>query len=328
MRTLFILLLVSGCFTLWSQEKRALNRLDMKESKEESSPDSLNNSYTMSLEPLCPSKGYNECMGIELGKETDIIYFATNGKNINKFNLTSSVQAETIVTIKEVTRAWNDEYGDTFLHDMKLGKDGYIYAVAENCVLKIDKENESYETIIKGGFQGPWGGYGIALDEKGNILVGDHYGGIHIFMENENWAKKTIIKSGKNKGDKKSFGGLKLDKNILYYLDFENSLLVTATLKWKEGMPEVLNTKTLYLPLNYPEYLQIWNGDVFAKAARENKMLRIRNNQIIQEIDFTSDSEVSPIVTFRLQIHNDNTATFYGTSWGPNGTLFRGKLNW
>lgn len=328
MKTLFTVLLMSVCFALFSQEKNNPSTVNMKEIKENNKPDSLYNLYTMQLESLCPSNGYNECMGIVLDKETETIFFATNGKNLNKFNLINSVEAETIVTIKEATDAFNDEYGDTFLHDMKLGKDGYIYAVAENRILKIDTEKESYETIINEGFQGPWGAYGIELDDYGNILVGDHHGGIHIFLKDKGWAKTTILEGGEKNLVKQSFGGLKLDGNKLYHLDFESSLLVTSTLKWKDGLPQVTHTETLYLPLNYPEYLQTWNGDVFVKAARENKMLRVRDNQIIQEIDFKSDTEVSPIVTFRLDVQNDTKALFYGTSWGPNGTLFKGELPW
>lgn len=94
------------------------------------------------------------------------------------------------------------------------------------------------------------------------------------------------------------------------------------------GFPKIINTKSLDLPVPYPEFMQIWKGDIFVKAARENTMLRIRNNEVIQKFGFTSDKEVSPIVTFSLDIVNDSKCNFYGMSWRPNGTLFQGELNW
>jgi hypothetical protein len=99
---------------------------------------------------------------------------------------------------------------------------------------------------------------------------------------------------------------------MLYYLDFENSSLKSVSIKWKNGFPEVNDAKTLDLPVPYPEFMQIWEGDIFVKAARENTMLRIRNNEVIQKYNFTSDKEVSPIVTFSLDIVNDNKCIFYG----------------
>jgi hypothetical protein len=84
----------------------------------------------------------------------------------------------------------------------------------------------------------------------------------------------------------------------------------------------------LLLPVPYPEFMQLWKGDIFIKAARENTMLRIRNNEVIQKISFSSDKEVSPIVTFALDFAEENKCIFYGTSWGPNGTLYKGELNW
>lgn len=281
----------------------------------------------MRLEALFPSKVYNECMGIAIEHNNGTIYFATNGKNISKVSLSSPGKATLFCTINEVTDPWNDDYGDTFLHDMKLGKDGFIYAVAENKILKIDTENGKYETIIEHEFEGPWGAYGIELDDDGNIYAGDHHGGIQAFVKSDNWNYKTIVESGTDSGVKKSFGGLILDENTLYYLDFENSQLVSSSVKWVKGLPEITETQKLYLPLNFPEFMQIHNGDLLIKAARENAMVRVRDNKIIQKIGFESESEVSPIVTFRLKQIDENTSEFYGVSWGPNGTLFRGVLN-
>jgi hypothetical protein len=282
----------------------------------------------MKIEPLFSSKNYSECMGIILDKKKGNIFFATNGKYIHKYNLLNSSEPVLLATIIEVKNAWNDDYGDTFVHEMKLGNDGFIYAVAENCVIKINPENGLYTTIIKDGFSGPWGAYGLDLDSVGNIYVGDHHGGIHVYLKNKNWSRKTII-SSTDSSTKKSFGSVLLKKDMLYYLDFENSLLISASLMWKNDSPEIINAKTLDLHVPYPEFMQIWNGDIFVKAARENTMLRIRNNEIIQKFNFTSDQEVSPIVTFSLDVVNDNNkCIFYGMSWGPNGTLYSGELTW
>lgn len=155
----------------------------------------LHNQYSIRIEPVCSSRNYNECMGIILEKKKETIYFETNGKYIHKFNLKTLFEPQLIFTVHEVTGTWNDDYGDTFLHDMKLGEDGYIYAVAENCILKINAENGEYSTIIKEGFCDPWGAYGIDLDDAGNIFVGDHHGGIHVYIKNHNWSRRTIIAS-------------------------------------------------------------------------------------------------------------------------------------
>lgn len=283
--------------------------------------------YSMKIEPLFPSKNYNECMGIILDKETETIYFATNGKYIYKFNLLNSSEPKLIATIKEVTNTWNDDYGDTFVHEIKLGNDGFIYAVAENCILKINSKNGEYSTIIKEGFDGPWGAYGLDLDNAGNIFVGDHHGGIHVYLKNKNWSRKTIVVGSTNNATKKSFGSVLLKNDTLFYLDFENSSLKSASIVWKNDFPEIIDPKTLTLPIPYPEFMQMWEGDIFVKAARENTMLRIRNNEIIQHINFSSDIKVSPIVTFSLDI-KENKCIFYGTSWGPDGTLYQGELNW
>jgi hypothetical protein len=282
----------------------------------------------MKIEPLFPSKNYNECMGIILDKKKEAVFFATNGKYVYKYNLLNSSEPKLIATINEVKSTWNDDYGDTFVHEIKLGNDGFIYAVAENCILKINPKNGKYTTIIKEGFIGPWGAYGLDLDSVGNIYVGDHHGGVHIYLKNKNWSRKTIIASSTDNTTKKSFGSVLLKNDVLYYLDFENSSLKSASLIWKNDFPEIINTKTLDLPIPYPEFMQIWKGDIFVKAARENTMLRIRNNEVIQKYNFTSNKEVSPIVTFSLDIINGNKCIFYGTSWGPNGTLYQGELNW
>ncbi len=282
----------------------------------------------MKIAPLFLSKNYNECMGIILDKKKETIFFATNGKYIHKYNLLNSSEPKLIATINKVKNKWNDDYGDTFVHEIKLGNDGFIYAVAENCILKINPKNGNYTTTIKEGFIGPWGAYGLDLDSVGNIYVGDHHGGIHVYLKNKKWSRKTIISSSTDNSTKKSFGGVLLKNDMLYYLDFENSSLVSASLTWKNGFPEIINTKTLDLPIPYPEFMQIWKGDIFVKAARENTMIRIRNNEVIQKFNFASDNEVSPIVTFSLDIVNDSKCIFYGMSWGPNGTLYRGELNW
>lgn len=282
----------------------------------------------MRVEPMCPSQNYNECLGIILDKQKETIYFATNGKYIHQFNLLNLSKPKLIATINEVTGTWNDEYGDTFVHEMKLGNDGFIYAVAENCVLKINPKNGAYSTIIKEGFRGPWGAYGLDLDEAGNIFVGDHHGGVHAYLKNKNWSKRTIVAGSIDDATKKSFGSVLLKKNVLYYLDFENSSLKSASIAWKNDFPEIVDTKTLALPVPYPEFMQAWKGDIFIKAARENTMLRVRNNEVIQQFKLISDQEVSPIVTFSLDVVGDKKCIFYGTSWGPNGTLYRGELNW
>jgi hypothetical protein len=289
---------------------------------------SSNPLYTMKIEPLFPSKDFNECMGIILDKEKETIYFSTNGKYIHKFNLLTSSEPKLIAAINEVTGSWNDTYGDTFVHEMKLGNDGYIYAVAENSILKINPENGEYSTIVKNSFEGPWGVYGLDLDSAGNVFVGDHHGGIHVYLKNKNWSRKTIVDGSTENSGKKSFGSVLLKNDKLYYLDFENSSLISASLEWKKDYPEIISTKTLLLPVPYPEFMQLWKGDIFIKAARENTMLRIRNNEVIQKISFSSDKEVSPIVTFALDFAEENKCIFYGTSWGPNGTLYKGELNW
>jgi hypothetical protein len=281
----------------------------------------------MKIEPLFPSKNYNECMGIILDKKKGAIFFAANGKYIHKYNLLNSAEPKLIATINEVKNTWNDDYGDTFVHEIKLGNDGFIYAVAENCILKINPKNGNYTTIIKDVFIGPWGAYGLDLDSVGNIYVGDHHGGIHVYLKNKNWSRKTIISSTDNT-IKKSFGSVLIKNDMLYYLDFENSSLNSASIKWKNGFPEIIDIKTLTLPVPYPEFMQMWKGDIFVKAARENTMLRIRNNEVIQKYSFSSDKEVSPIVTFSLDEISENKCMFYGMSWGPNGTLHRGELNW
>jgi hypothetical protein len=281
----------------------------------------------MKIEPLFPSKNYNECLGIILDKKKEAIFFAANGKYIYKYNISNSEEPKLIATINEVKNTWNDDYGDTFVHEIKLGNDGFIYGVAENCIVKINPENGNYTTIIKEEFIGPWGAYGLDLDSIGNIYVGDHHGGIHVYLKNRNWSRKTII-SPTDSSIKKSFGGVLINKDMLYYLDFENSSLKSASIVWKNGFPEIINVKTLDLLIPYPEFMQIWKGDIFVKAARENTMLRIRNNEVIQKFNFTSDKEVSPIVTFSLDIVNDSKCIFYGMSWGPNGALYRGELNW
>jgi hypothetical protein len=282
---------------------------------------------TMKIAPLFPSKNYNECMGISLDMKKKDIFFTTHGKYIHKYSLLNAGEPKLIATINEVKDKWNDDYGDTFIHEIELGKDGFIYAVAETCILKINPTNGKYTTIIKDDFIGPWGAYGLDMDSVGNIYVGDHYGGIHVYIKNKKWSKKTIVSSPEN-SVKKSFGGVLLKNDMLYYLDFENSSLKSSSIIWKNGFPEIINAKTLDLPVPYPEFMQIWKGDIFVKAARENTMLRIRNNEVIQQYSFTSDKEVSPIVTFSLDIVNDNKCIFYGMSWGPNGTLHQGDLNW
>lgn len=279
------------------------------------------------LAAMIPSNKYNECMGIS--KKQDTIYFATNGKNLYSLNI-NHPKAKLVVTIAEVTSTWNDDYGDTFLHDFEYANDGIIYAVAEDRIITIDPVNATYQTIVKDGFSGSWGGYGLALDDSGNMFVGDHDGGVYFYKKSRNWEKHIIIKpSDTPKGEFASFGGVELDveSNLLYTLDFKNSLLYSCNLTWDdEGIPTVTNIESLLLPLSYPEFMQVWNGDVFIKAARDNSMVRIRDNKLIQNISFESSEEITPIVTFVLDPLDEEHAIFYGTSWGPNGTLFKGEL--
>jgi len=48
----------------------------------------------------------------------------------------------------------------------------------------------------------------------------------------------------------------------------------------------------------------LWNEDVFVKAARDNSMVRIRHNKLVQVIGAEGTEEVSPIVTFVLELLN------------------------
>ena len=334
MKIISVVLVFLFSLNCYSQEYASFETTPLTKVKAIKSEIKMNNSYSknssdklrvIEIEPLCSSKTYNECLGIVLQKKEETIYFATNGKYIYKFSLLNITKPELISTVHEVSDTWNDDYGDTFLHEMKLGDDGFIYAVAENCILKIDTKDGNYTILIEDIFSGPWG---IDLDSEGNIFVGDHHGGIHVYIKKQNWSKKTIISGTKDKSVKKSFGGVMLHNDSLYYLDFENSLLISSSLAWVKGFPEITNSKTLKLPVPYPEYMQIWKGDIFVKAARENTMLRIRNNKVIQRYTFSSDEAVSPIVTFVLDKIDENKSIFYGTSWGPNGKLYRGILHW
>lgn len=327
MKTLFLTFSLLSFICIKSQEQED-NQLVLQIFSNKNETAKLKKTYKMIIEPVFISKNYNECMGIALNQQNNSIFFATNGKFLHKFNHNNSKAAELLSTIKEVTNTWNDDNGDTFLHDIRFNNDGFIYAVAENCILKINSETGNYSTIIKDKFIGPWGAYGIELDKTGNIFVGDHHGGIHVYLKNQNWEKVTIVAPIIDNGKKRSFGGIVISGNELHYLDFENSKLYTCTLESNNGIPEAIHKNSLSLPLPYPEYLQIWKGDIFIKAARENKMLRIRDNKVIQTIGFESTEEVSPIVTFVFDIVSENKAIFYGVSWGPNGTLYKGELDW
>jgi hypothetical protein len=161
----------------------------------------------MKIDPLFPSKNYNECKGIILDKKKEAIFFATNGKYIPKYNQLNSAEPKLIATINEVKNTWNDDNGDTFVHEIKFGNDGFIYAAAENCILKINLKNGNYTTIIKDGFIGQWGAYGLDLDSNGYIYVGEHHGRIYVYLKNKNWSRKTIISSTDN-SIKKSIGGI------------------------------------------------------------------------------------------------------------------------
>jgi len=298
--------------------------------KDQSKEVTVTDTFTIELESLFPSKNFNECMGIVLNQQKDIIYFATNGKFIYEYNLQNKTEPKLITTIKEVTQKWNDDYGDTFLHDIELGSDGQIYAAAENCILKIDPTTGGYTTLIKDVFKGGWGAYGIDLDKDGNIFVGDHHGGIHFYLKKKNWLKKTIIAGSKTGAKKKSFGGVLVNNDVLYYLDFENSLLHSVKLERENDFPKITPSEitSLKIPVPYPEYLEVWKEDIFVKAARENTMFRVRDNQVIQKIDFACSEEVSPIVTFAFYNSHVKASDFYGVSWGPQGTMFKGRMDW
>ena len=241
----------------------------------------------ITLASVMPSSHYHECMGIS--KQHDRIFFAANGKAIFAVDITHP-QATCIATIAEVTRPWNDAYGDTFLHDLKCADDGMIYAAAEDRILMINPVNGAYQTLVKDGFSGAWGSYGLTLDDVGNILVGDHDGGVYFYQKSRNWEKHVLLKpSATPAGNLASFGGVELaeEGNVLYALDFKNSLLYSGSVTWNaEGVPKLAAVKSLRLPLVYPEFMQIWNGDVFIKAARDNSMVRVRNHEVIQEISF------------------------------------------
>ena len=280
---------------------------------------------TIKVEKLCSINGLNECMGITFDKKTGAIYFAANGKYIYKVDASASLEPVLIADIKEAVDGWNDNFGDVYIHEIKFGADGLLYAAAEKCILKIDPENGEYSNLIEGDFSGNWGAYGISLDNSGNIYVGDHAGGIQLFLKDQNWKKHTIIGRDKNNPKSESFGGIALKENTIFYLDFENSLLKTASCQWSANIPEVLKINELHTGLNYPEFLQLWNGDIFVKAARgENILQRIRSNKVVEKYHLECNEDMAPIVTFHLEALDDKNALFYGASW--SGTLYRGKL--
>lgn len=128
--------------------------------------------------------------------------------------------------------------------------------------------------------------------------------------------------------EKSSFGGLRISNNNrkLYFMDFENSTLFSCDLKYNKEIPIIGSIEKLELNMNFPEFLNVYNDELFITAAREKDMARVKQNKIIQKFSFSDKVESASFVTFLIK-EVDDILYFYGVDWGPNGGLFRAKLN-
>lgn len=277
---------------------------------------------TIHVAPLCSLEGADACMGIALDGPGRALYLAANGKRVYRYALDTGGAPALVATITEGTGSWSDTYGDVFLHELKLGGDGRLYAAAGRCVLQIDPDTGDYRTLVEGGFRGGWGAYALSVDGAGNLFVGDHRGGVHQFVREEGWRRHTIVE-GRGGG---SYGGIELRRDAIWYLDFERSVLVRARCRWRGHLPEVMGTDELETGLEYPEFLQAWAGDLLVKAARgDNVLLRVRDGAVVERIELRCEG-AGPIVTFVVDPIDEGRARLYGVSW--SGTLYAGELVW
>lgn len=107
------------------------------------------------LERLINLKDNSDCLAICFNKQEDTIFFATNGKYIYKTDLLGK-NMSLLTTINEVDRGWDDEHDNTFLQDFTFANDGYIYAAARNCIIRVDPHSGDYDSVIGDKFSGPW----------------------------------------------------------------------------------------------------------------------------------------------------------------------------
>lgn len=252
-----------------------------------------------------------------------VVYTGRNGQEIYSI---SNGEPVLLTVIEEAAGYWG---APTFVTDLELFE-GKLYAAAKNMIIEIDVLSGEYKPIIVYPFSGPWGAYDLVVDKRGSIIVADHFGGIHFFDKMSGWQHTELLTNIDTIGPTGNFTGVTLseDEKELYVLDADNSLLITVKLKWSSNIPEAKKIDLMELDLVYPEYLKIWQGDLFIQAARENKMLRLRDGVVIQNLSYTTIDGSSPngIVTFVIDPINEESATYIGTSFNFEQGVYSGNL--
>jgi hypothetical protein len=95
------------------------------------------------------------------------MFVGKNGKEILKVTPDGSISI--FAVIKEAEGRFIEGPGHTFLYDMEFDKNGVLYAVAEDRVLKISGDG-IVAALVEKKFTGNWGACGMALDQEGNIF--------------------------------------------------------------------------------------------------------------------------------------------------------------
>lgn len=267
--------------------------------------------------------------GLEYDANSESIFFGRKGNTINRMNLETG-ESSLVAEIEGASTYWSGCKGYIFVCDIEMGPDRLLYVAARKQVLTVNPENGVVKVLFDNVFNGPWGAYGLCCNQEGDLFIGDQFGGVQFCDKDNEWERTSILKPNDTTGVLATFSGVLLDKKekTLYVIDQANSLLLICPLKWKEGVPMIKSVEKVELGIDFPEYMVIWNGDIFIQAVKEHKIVRIRNGEIIQTLKPVSSEGtiLGTLASLSLIVKDENSADIFVTSWDADQGIYRGEI--
>ena len=201
------------------------------------------------------------------------MFVAVNGKDI--LRIKPDGELSDFCFIKESKGFGTQGNGGVFVFDLAYGPDNYIYAAAENRILKISPDG-AVSSIIREDFSGRWGVCGITFHKNGTMYAA--YGN-KVCRYTPAYEKSIFIDGDNENTGLVSAMGLKFDSDFkhLYICDAYGGKVVKVPMK-SDGTPGSFSI--VYQTEFYrPEYIALDGADnLFVSNHGSGIIIKIGND--------------------------------------------------